>query len=155
MNNNDLFDDQLRISRGQLLSHQAVNEGEVDEKPLPRTLEDALRPSRRAIVITEASSPFRIFDVNHAWEELCGYTYLEARGQTLGSMLQGPATNKMAATSLIARLLQGDQAGTTLINYKKNGQAFSNRIRVGPLLDENNQVSHFVGVLQEVHLPVM
>jgi PAS domain S-box-containing protein len=124
----------------------------VDNAPLPKSIEDALRPTRRAIVITEAKKPFRVFDVNRAWEDLCGYSYVECKGKTLGSLLRGPETDQLAATSLIAKLLQGEEAGTTLVNYTKSGRAFQNRIRVGPLKDESDNVTHFVGVLQEVKM---
>ena len=37
----------------------------IDTEPLPRTLQDALRPSKtRSIVITEKEAPFRIVNVN-------------------------------------------------------------------------------------------
>ena len=123
----------------------------LDNAPLPRTLDDALRGSKRAIVITEATAPFRVFDVNRAWEDLCGYSYVESRGKTLGSLLRGPETDQLAATALIAQLLRGEEAGITLTNYTKSGRRFRNRLRAGPIVDPQTQeVTHFVGVLQEV-----
>ena len=124
----------------------------VDHDPLPKSMSDALRPTRRAIVITENKAPFKIFNVNPAWEKLCGYTFLESRGKTLGSLLKGKETDTIAATNLITKLLQGEEeVGTTLVNYRKDGHAFHNRIRVGPIYNDQHQVTHFVGVLQEVH----
>lgn len=140
-----MMTEQLRISKDQLKRVEV----KYDSDPLPKTLQDALRPSRRAIVITEATKPFRVVDVNSAWESLCGHSYVEAKGRTLGDLLQGPETNKQAATALIAQLLLGEEAGTCLTNYRKDGRPFRNRIRVGPLLDES-KVTHFIGVLQEV-----
>jgi PAS domain S-box-containing protein len=133
--------DQLRAS--------SQRELDLDCRPLPHTLEDALRPSSRAVVITEAEAPFRIFDVNEAWEKLCGFSFLESRGKTLGSLLRGSETNQLAATGLIVQLLHGEEAGTTLTNYTKSGLRFRNRIHVGPLTS-NGKITHFVGVLQEV-----
>jgi PAS domain S-box-containing protein len=122
----------------------------LDTAPLPRTLADAFRVKSRAVVVTEAVKPFRVADVNLCWEKLCGYTYCEAKGKTLGSLLQGPETDVVSATALIAKLFQGEEAGTTLINYTKEGRRFVNRIRVGPLMDEVGNVTHFVGILQEI-----
>ena len=123
----------------------------VDHEPLPKRMSDALRPSRRAIVITENKAPFRIWNVNPAWEELCGYSFTESRGKTLGSLLQGKETDTIAATNLVAKLLQGEEeVGTTLVNYSKDGRRFQNRVRVGPIYDDHHNVTHFVGVLQEV-----
>ena len=118
-------------------------------EPLPRTIQDALRRSNRAIVITESVEPFRIVNVNKAWEDLCGYAYLEAKDMTLGSLLRGPDTDDSAGNAMFAQLLHGKEAVTTLTNYTKDYRAFRNRLQVGPLMDGSN-LTHFVGVLQEV-----
>ena len=101
-----IMNEQLERSQNQL--RRKISAGTTDSSPLPRTLQDALRPTkRRAIVVTEATAPFRIVQVNAAWEDLCGYTFREAKGKTLGSLLHGPDTNPLAATSLITQLLRG------------------------------------------------
>jgi PAS domain S-box-containing protein len=151
--------EQLRISRNQLLlfgsdSNQTKTkqQQQQQQKPLdlPRTLSDALRPTSRAVVITEANKPFRILDVNKAWEGLCEYTHVESCGKSLGSLIQGPETDHMALTALMAKLLQGETATTILTNYTKSGRKFQNRLTVGPLYDdETGKLSQFVGVLQE------
>lgn len=146
--------EQLAISKNQLRNYgkktvQKSSSVAPDLKPLPRTIQDALRHSSRAIVITEAVKPFRIVNVNKAWEDLCGYSYVEAKGKTLGSLLRGPETDTYTGTSLIAQLLRGEEAGATLTNYTKDNRAFRNRLQVGPLMD-GLDVTHFVGVLQEV-----
>jgi PAS domain S-box-containing protein len=172
---------QLDISRNQLSKIRAAADrngrssctttttrSNDNDARLPRTVRDALRPTRRATVITETSAPFRIVDVNAAWENLCGYTFVESKGRTLGSLLKGPETDPVAATALIAKLVQGEEAGTTLVNYTKSGRRFHNRIRVGPLYDDDvdvggdgaignetnydaGSIKYFVGILQEVH----
>jgi PAS domain S-box-containing protein len=130
----------------------APSQKRVDTGPLPRSLEDALRPNKsRSIVVTEKQAPFRVVDVNSCWEQLCGYTYVESKGKTLGSLLRGPETDPLIATGMIAKLLQGeDEVGATIINYTKYGRPFRNRIRVGPLRNEFGDVTHFVGLLQEI-----
>jgi PAS domain S-box-containing protein len=120
------------------------------DDPLPRTLEEALRPSQQAIVITETTPPFRIVDVNSAWEGLCGYSFVECQGKTLGSLLQGPETDRSAVTAVVSTLLRGEQAGVVLTNYTKDGRPFRNRLRVGALMD-GDKTTHFIGVLQEIH----
>jgi PAS domain S-box-containing protein len=131
-----------------------------NDEELPRTLQDALRPSTRAIVVTESTMPFNVVDVNKAWEELCGYTYTESHGRSLGSLLKGPQTDPVTVTALINQLLRGEDATAVITNYKKNGQPFRNRLRVGPLYSTTNghssskrdhrEISHFVGILEEV-----
>lgn len=148
---NGIEDNQLRISKSQL-STSTYPEKRRQHHPLPRTLTDALRPSSEAIVITEIKKPFRVFNVNSAWEGLCGYSYVESKGKSLGSLLSGKETDTCAVTALIHQLfVHGEEATTVLTNYTKEGRKFRNRLSVGPLYDEETgELSHFVGVLKEV-----
>jgi len=144
---------QLLISKDQLLSKCATYPEQRRQKyPLPRTLQDALRPTSEAIVITENKMPFRVFDVNDAWVGLCGYSFVESKGKSLGELLGGEETDACAVTALIHQLyVHGEEATTVLTNYTKDGRKFRNRLSVGPLYDdETNKVTHFVGVLKEV-----
>lgn len=148
---------QLEFSKDQLrhsakhTQHQKKYQ-KVDQLALPQTLEEIMRQKSRAIVVTEPTKPFRVVDVNECWEGLCGFTFSEARGKTLGSLLKGPATNQVAATGLVAHLLQGQEAGAVLTNYTKEGREFRNRIRVGPVYEDDSRtkITHFVGVLEEI-----
>lgn len=147
-----LMKEQLQISKNQLQKIQSSTARTVDDVELPRTLADALLPSSRAIVVTEKTTPFRIFNVNKAWEGLCGYSYVESKGQSLGSLLRGPETDPLAVTALINQLLRGEEATALLTNYTKSGRKFRNRLQVGPLYNDIGELSHFVGVLQEVKM---
>ena len=123
----------------------------TDSQALPITLHEAELVTDQAVVITESTVPFRIVRVNEAWEGLCGYTQDEAHGKTLGDLLQGPETDVGAATALVDKLCHGMEAGAVLTNYAKGGRKFQNRIRVGTLKNQNDKVTHFVGVLKEIH----
>ncbi len=140
-------DDSSNIEYQELRAHADLLS---HEDPLPRTMEEALiENDDRAIVITEASIPFNIVKVNSAWEHLCGYTNEECSGKTL-RCIQGAETNQAAVTALMSQLLRGEEAATVLINYRKDGSKFLNRLRVGTLKNDQNSVTHFVGILKEV-----
>jgi len=122
--------------------------------PLPKSI-DEIDPAKldedaRAIVVTDTNHPFRIINVNTAWEGLCGYSRDECRGKSLGALLQGPDTDGGAVTALVAKLLSGEEAGTVLTNYTKSGKKFRNDLRVRNVLDEMGKTVSFVGVLREV-----
>lgn len=123
-------------------------------RSLPRTTNDidssSLEEDARAIVVTETKSPFRVTQVNTSWEALCGYQKEECKGRPLGSLLNGPETDKIAATALVSKLLSGEEAGVILTNYTKSGRKFKNYVRVGPVVDEMGKTINFVGVLKEV-----
>uniref|UniRef100_A0A7S2HLW3 PAS domain-containing protein n=1 Tax=Helicotheca tamesis TaxID=374047 RepID=A0A7S2HLW3_9STRA len=128
--------------------------GEDDTAPLPNSFDEAMdvTMSNRAIIITEKTPPFRVVAVNQGWENLCGYTQDEARGKTIGQLLQGPETDHGASTALISQLLRGEEAATVLTNYTKEGRKFQNRVRLGPIYKDMNEkkISHYVGVLREI-----
>lgn len=121
---------------------------------LPKTVGD-IEPTKldqetRAVVVTDIKSPFRIIQVNTAWESLCGYTREECKGKTLGPLLQGPDTDWSAVSALLSQLFAGEEASVVLTNYAKNGRRFMNRITVGPVRDEMGKTVSFVGVLREL-----
>jgi len=124
-------------------------------QPLPKSINDIssfkLDQDARAIVITDTKNPFRVVAVNTAWEHLCGYQREESQGRPVGPLLQGPDTDMSPVTAMLAKLLQGEQAGAILTNYTKQGRKFQNNIRLGPILDEMGKTVHFVGVLREVN----
>mmetsp|Transcript_25696 Transcript_25696/g.28787 ORF Transcript_25696/g.28787 Transcript_25696/m.28787 type:complete len:365 (-) Transcript_25696:29-1123(-) len=175
---NDREIEQLRNSQDQLISSPSRSDGSAikglsyrpaaypqqrqrqqhkqnrQHHPLPQTYSDALRPSSEAIVITESTMPFKICDVNGPWEDLCGYSFAESKGKSLGTLLSGKETDRCSVTTLIHQLfVNGEEATTVLTNYTKKGAKFRNRLRVGPIYDEDTgNVSHFVGVLKKVSL---
>jgi PAS domain S-box-containing protein len=149
------MEEQLTMSMNQLVRPKPKSSSKnlaVDDEPLPRTLYDALSPSSRAIVVTETSNPFRVVDVNKAWEGLCEYSYFESKGKSLGDLLKGPETDPLTVTSLVSQLLKGEDVSAIVTNYTKSGRKFRNRLHVGPLYDDHGSVTHFVGVLQEVQM---
>lgn len=145
------MEEQLKISHHQLRwKEQQKPIQRLDYAPLPRTFRDVRSHTSRAIVVTECNMPFSIVEVNQAWEGLCGYGYQESRGKSLGPFLQGPETDLSSVTAMMSQLLRGEEAGTVITNYTKEGRRFRNRLRVGPLVNDNGDTTHFVGVLQEI-----
>ena len=54
-------------------------------------------------------------------------------------------------TTLLSKLVVGEEARTVLTNYTKSGRKFKNSIRVGPIVDEMGKTVNFVGVLRELN----
>lgn len=124
------------------------------KESLPKTVEDALN-DERPTVITTADSPFRVVDVNTAWEGLCGYSREEAVGCDIGNLLQGPDTNVETADAMVRALQENGVSETVLTNYTKSGRRFGNRIQVGMIPTDGNASTssnnfYLVGVLNEI-----
>lgn len=130
-------------------SHELDVMSVLSGSPLPLTYASAIKPDDpRAVVVTEASNPFRIVSVNSAWEQLCGFSAAECHGKTL-ECLQGPETDHEAINTLMTQLKRGEEGETILTNYTKSGRKFRNHLRVGPLMSDD-KVTHLVGVLTEI-----
>ena len=136
----EMLDDTMKMA---LMEQQAARDR------LPKTVSEALGDTR-PIVVTTTKAPYQVYDVNKAWEGLCGYTREEALHKNIGDLLQGPETDTNVTADMIRYLNQVGFSEVTLTNYTKNGQSFENHIQVGIIHDNNNNQDYFVGVLHDI-----
>ncbi len=105
-----------------------------------------------AVVVTDAEmtppGPHILY-VNAAFERMTGYASLEVVGES-PRMLQGAATS-LAARKRLAQALRGGQPHrTTLVNYRKSGEAYRCDIEVFPLLTPAGEPFAAVALEREV-----
>lgn len=122
----------------------------------PKTVTEALS-NERPTIVTTPTSPFRVVDVNGAWEELCGYSRNEAVGRDVGKLLQGPDTDLEAASEMIRSVQEVGYSEKVLTNYTKSGQKFRNHVKIGMVSstekDERNDYGRYlVGVMHGMNL---
>mmetsp|Transcript_29552 Transcript_29552/g.95399 ORF Transcript_29552/g.95399 Transcript_29552/m.95399 type:complete len:702 (+) Transcript_29552:58-2163(+) len=113
---------------------------------LPCTLEQAVRPSADARIITEAREPFRIVHVNDVWCKVCGVDAEESLGKTCAT-LQGRGTSKTTLAMLRQALMLGRHFSVQLLNYTQRGRPFMSTLRVAPLMGNTGQQTHFLGLI--------
>ena len=65
-------------------------------------------------------------------------------------MLQGPETDVEAVRDLMARVGRQESAKATLVNYKKGGERFVNRLQIEPLYDDKGKLVQYMALLREV-----
>jgi PAS domain S-box-containing protein/diguanylate cyclase (GGDEF)-like protein len=110
----------------------------------------ALAAASNAIIIVDARLPGRpIVSVNAAFERITGYSAAETIGRN-ARFLQGPASEDAAIADLARAEHLGIAATVTLLNYRKNGEAFWNELTLSPVISLHGEVTHFVGVMQDV-----
>ena len=97
-----------------LLAH-----GTIPAQAETRVLEGLAVP---ALTTTPPPDP-RIRACNTACQRLCGYAWDEMVGHS-PRMLQGPATEPDAARAFSEGLRERGEAATTLVNYRKDGDAY-------------------------------
>ena len=113
-------------------------------------LEHIIRQSPAAMVITDPTQPGNpIVSVNPAFTDMTGYAETEAVGRNC-RFLQGEFTDPGTVRRIADCLAREDEDEFELLNYRKDGTAFWNRLHVGPVYDEAGILRFFVGTQRNV-----
>jgi len=113
-------------------------------------LERALGAAGEGIVIADARQPdMPLIYVNAAFEAVTGYSRAETLGRNC-RFLQGPETDP-GALEEIRRAIAGRRGVVVeLLNYRKDGTPFWNRLSITPVHGLKGEVTHFIGVQSDV-----
>ena len=110
----------------------------------------ALAAASEGIVISDARLPDNpLIYANAGFERLTGYPVEEVLGRNC-RFLQGPETGRVALEGLRAALRECRECTVLLLNYRKDGTPFWNRLSITPVRDASGQVTHFIGVQTDV-----
>jgi PAS domain S-box-containing protein len=128
--------------------------GEFIERSLAeeeiRVRDRAIASSTNGIILTDAVQPDNpIIFVNPAFERLTGYTAEEAVGKNC-RFLQGPETDPEAVAQIREAIANRTDVNVVLRNYRKDGTPFWNELTIAPVPDEEGNVTHFVGLQNDV-----
>jgi PAS domain S-box-containing protein len=110
----------------------------------------ALAATFEGITIADASLPDNpLIYANAGFERLTGYSVSEVLGRNC-RFLQGPGTDIEAAAALRTAIREKRAVTVQLLNYRKDGAPFWNRLSITPVLDASGAVTHFIGVQSDV-----
>ena len=102
------------------------------------------------IVISDATTPDApIVYVSPSFERLVGYPAEEILG-TNCRMVQGPGTDRETVKQIAIALQEGRVFQGEILNYRKDGTAFWNFLRIAPIRDASGKVTHHVGTQSDV-----
>lgn len=87
--------------------------------------------------------------VNRAFEQLCGYRAAELIGKNM-RLLHGDDRDQEGLSRIRLALKEGVAAQTVLRNYRKDGTLFWNELRIVPMHDAAQQITHFATFHREV-----
>tara|TARA_A100001037_G_scaffold270904_1_gene266082 strand:- start:246 stop:665 length:420 start_codon:yes stop_codon:yes gene_type:complete len=114
--------------------------GEVTEAA--RLTDEELEQS---VVITDpARSDNPMIFVSDEFENQTGYSPEESLGRNC-RFLQGPATDPKALEAIRRALKEQSEITIDILNYKKDGTTFWNRLRIRPLYGEDGEVMFYAG----------
>ncbi|MDB5450830.1 MAG: lovK [Phenylobacterium sp.] len=109
-----------------------------------------IRGTQMPIVIADASLVDQpIIFANDAFLALTGYGRDEVIGRNC-RFLQGPLTDPEQVARVRRAIGAGEEINVELLNYRKDGSAFWNRLYVSPVADEAGDVIYFFGSQSDV-----
>jgi PAS domain S-box-containing protein len=112
----------------------------------------AVRATRMPMVITDPRQPDNpIVFVNDAFCRLAGFDREEILGRNC-RFLQGPGTDRAAVAQLREALEQAQPIELDLLNYRKNGEPFWNRLLIAPVRDATGDLAYFFASQLDVTL---
>jgi PAS domain S-box-containing protein len=95
------------------------------------------------MLVTDPTLPDNpIVFANRAFLELTGYAEAEVLGRNC-RFLRGPGTDPGAVAELRRAIAAGEDVTTELLNYRRDGSAFWNRLFVSPVRDPQGRIRHF------------
>lgn len=115
-----------------------------------RLLERAVEASTSSISMSDAAKPdMPLIYVNPAFERITGYSRDEIIGRNC-RFLQGEEVDQPSLDEIRSALREG-RAGEALVhNYRKDGTPFWNELRIAPVHDEQGDLTHFIGISDDV-----
>jgi PAS domain S-box-containing protein len=110
----------------------------------------ALAATAEGITIADARLPDNpLIYANAGFERLTGYSIGEVLGHNC-RFLQGPGTDPATLNLLRAAIREQREITVQLLNYRKDGTTFWNRLCITPVRDSSGTVTHFIGVQSDV-----
>jgi sigma-B regulation protein RsbU (phosphoserine phosphatase) len=110
----------------------------------------ALAACAEGITIADARLPDEpLIYINAGFERLTGYAAAEVLGRNC-RFLQGPQTDP-ATVQALREAIRAQRAVTVqLLNYRKDGTPFWNRLSITPVRDQAGVMTHLIGVQSDV-----
>ncbi len=133
-----------------------------DSRASPRLLADesleyqlglkdrALASSAEGVTISDPSQPDNpIVYANSGFERLTGYSINDVLGKNC-RFLQGEGTDR-ATVEKIRNAVRNEHAiSVEILNFRKDGSPFWNRLSITPVRDPHGKTTHFIGIQSDV-----
>ncbi len=110
-------------------------------------LQDSLQQSPVSIVITDING--KIQYVNQKFKEITGYSEEEAIGQN-PAVLKTGHTSEEEYLKLWAKIKSGKTWEGEFLNKRKDGSLYWESASISPVLDQNGEITHFIGVKVDI-----
>ncbi len=130
----------LEIEHRQALTHQQLFQNQ-------QLLMTVIEQSAESIVITDTAGV--ILYVNPAFEQITGYSPVEAMGQT-PRILKSGKQDAAYYKDLWHTIISGQIWHSRIINKKKDGSLYTEDSSITPVRDQSGQITNYVAVNRDV-----
>lgn len=100
------------------------------------------------IVLTDAKG--EVVWINPAFTRISGYEMSEMVGKRPGDLLQGVDTSAESKAALANAISTRTRRTIDVVNYAKDGRAYTSEINIAPILDSSGTPTHFVAIQRDV-----
>ncbi|WP_431521221.1 diguanylate cyclase domain-containing protein [Blastococcus capsensis] len=117
----------------------------VAHDDLPDLMLRAVAVASNGIVIADARLPdLPLVYVNAAFLRITGYAEAEVLGRNC-RFLQGSDTDTSQVHPIRRRILAGRDVHAVLLNYRRDGSAFWNEVRISAVRSADGEITHYIG----------
>ena len=112
--------------------------------------ERAINAAPIGVTITDPDEPDNpIVYTNDRFQELTGYEESEVIGRN-SRFLRGPETDPETVEAIEAALAADEPLSVDIVNYRKNGSKFWNKLDVAPVHDDDGQLANYVAFQDDI-----
>lgn len=109
-----------------------------------------LDPSSQALTLSDVRTPGApLVYVNKGFEKMTGYERKDVIGRNC-RFLQGPHTSPDSVARMRAAIENGESLLIDVLNYRKNGTSFWNRLSLEPVADPSGRITHYIGLQSDI-----
>lgn len=113
-------------------------------------IEKATDVAAEGIIITDTREPHNpIIYANDGFVRITGFSKEEILGKNC-RFLQGEETNFQSIDLIRQAIREQREVIVELLNYRKDGTPFWNRLSITPLKDKSGKTTHYVGVQSDI-----
>lgn len=118
--------------------------------PAPLPTDRRIDPSLHSVSLADVRRPdCPLIYVNKGFERLTGYTREEVVGRNC-RLLQGPDTDPLSVARMRTAVSAGEALILDVLNYRKDGSPFWNRVSLKPVLSPEGRVTHVIGIQSDI-----
>lgn len=141
-----IYDKDNRLIAIEGISRDITNRKKTEEEI--RLQSAALNTAANAIIITDPDGLIQW--ANPAFLTLSGYSKTEILGKKPGELINSGMHDELFFRNMWETILSGNVWHGELINRRKEGELYSEKMTISSLKDETGKISHFIAIKQDI-----